>query len=107
MSASLWRKRLRGSRDRARLVVDAFVCHGRAWLHDLACGARMALDESAISAIVNGSAGVHAEDEPRMVRVCAECKEPISCVRFGDEALDYCEPCHQVEGATVEIEDTL
>jgi hypothetical protein len=44
-----------------------------------------------------------SKEEQEMIRVCAHCCGEIRVMRTGDDWLDYCEGCQQVEGDTKEI----
>jgi hypothetical protein len=46
---------------------------------------------------------IYGQPHLEPVRVCAHCYEEIKVLNAGDEWLDYCEDCHQVEGKTLEI----
>jgi hypothetical protein len=38
-------------------------------------------------------------------RACAECLEPIRILSTGEDWLDYCEGCQQVEGEVIDLEE--
>jgi hypothetical protein len=44
---------------------------------------------------------VYGQPHLEPITVCADCYEPIQ--RVGEDYLDYCEGCQQVEGDTLEI----
>lgn len=38
----------------------------------------------------------------KSILICAECFEDVQHVQFGDDGVNYCESCHQIEPCTIE-----